>query len=64
MTRSRVDDRARSARGLVPHQATFALLTTARRRSLAACLFRQMMWRRIMLPCCLWLGWSVPSSAK
>ncbi|MEV6212771.1 hypothetical protein [Kitasatospora sp. NPDC051914] len=28
---------------LVPHQATFALVTTARRRSSAACLFRQMM---------------------
>lgn len=28
---------------LVPHQATFALLTTSRRRSSAACLFRQMM---------------------
>jgi NAD(P)H dehydrogenase (quinone) len=28
---------------LVPHQATFALLTMARRRSSAACLFRQMM---------------------
>jgi len=28
---------------LVPHQATFALFTTSRRRSSAACLFRQMM---------------------
>jgi S-(hydroxymethyl)glutathione dehydrogenase/alcohol dehydrogenase len=28
---------------LVPHQATFALSTTSRSRSLAACLFRQMM---------------------
>ncbi|MFF4306411.1 hypothetical protein [Streptomyces sp. NPDC001601] len=28
---------------LVPHQATFALSTTSRRRSSAACLFRQMM---------------------
>lgn len=28
---------------LVPHQATFALLTTSRRRSSAACLFHQMM---------------------
>jgi len=23
-----------------------------------------MMYRRIMLPCCSWLAWSVPSSAK
>ncbi|MDX3696439.1 hypothetical protein PV726_40325 [Streptomyces europaeiscabiei] len=29
--------------GLVPHQATFALFTTSRRRSSEACLFRQMM---------------------
>jgi hypothetical protein len=28
---------------LVPHQATFALFTTSRRRSSWACLFRQMM---------------------
>lgn len=28
---------------LVPYQATFALFTTSRRRSSAACLFRQMM---------------------
>ncbi|QIP84200.1 transposase [Streptomyces sp. Tu 2975] len=30
-------------RTLVPHQAKFALFTTSRRRSSAACLFRQMM---------------------
>lgn len=26
--------------------------------------FRQMMYRRIILACSLWLVWSVPSSAK
>ncbi|MFZ4136568.1 transposase [Streptomyces koyangensis] len=34
---------AKKTTGLVPHQATFALVTTSRRRSSAACLFRQMM---------------------
>lgn len=29
-----------------------------------ACLFRQMMWRLIVLPCSLWLAWSAPSSVK
>ena len=48
----------------VPHQATFALSTSSRRCSLAACVLRQMMYRWIMLPCWLWLTWSVPSSAK
>ncbi len=38
---AKVDTEAQ--RELVPHQATFALLTTLRRRSSAACLFRQMM---------------------
>lgn len=46
------------------HQATFALITTWRRRSLAVCWFRQRMWRRIKLPWALWEGWSVPSRAK
>jgi hypothetical protein len=27
-------------------------------------LLRQMMYRRIMLACSLWVAWSVPSSAK
>jgi hypothetical protein len=41
----------RAAAGGRPHQATFALFTISRRRSWAVCLFRQMMYRRIMLPC-------------
>jgi hypothetical protein len=36
------------------------------RRSLSswAWLLRQMMYRRIMLACSVWLPWSVPSSVK
>ena len=35
-----------------------------RSRSSQAWLLRQMMYRRIMLACSLWLGWSVPSSVE
>ena len=48
----------------MPDQATFARSTMRRSRSSQAWLFRQMMYRRIMLACSLWLAWSVPSSAK
>ena len=50
--------------GLVPLQATFARVTMRRSRSSWVWLLRQMMYRRIMLPCCWWLAWSVPSRAK
>jgi hypothetical protein len=35
-----------------------------RSRSSQAWALRQMMYRRIMLACSLWLAWSVPSSVK
>src|SRR5438876_7341765 len=40
---------------LVPLQATFARSMMRRSRSSWAWLLRQMMYRRIMLPCCWWL---------
>jgi hypothetical protein len=49
---------------LVPRQATFARSMMRRSRSSQAWLLRQMMYRRIMLACSLWLAWSVPSRAK
>ncbi len=49
---------------LVPCQATFARAMKRRSRSSWACWLRQMMYLRIMLPCSLWLRWSVLSSAK
>jgi hypothetical protein len=45
-------------------QATLTRVTRVRKRIPAVCLPRQMMYRRIMLPCSLWLAWSVPSSVK
>lgn len=39
-------------------------VTMAGKRISAWCLFRQMMQRRIMLPCSLWSAWSVPSRVK
>ncbi|MGO9503019.1 MAG: hypothetical protein ACLPUO_15920, partial [Streptosporangiaceae bacterium] len=43
-------------RKLVPCQATFARLMMRRSRSSWAWVLRQMMYRRIMLPCSLWVA--------
>lgn len=59
--RSGIDAAGDTVARTAPIQATLALATTSRRRSSAACWFRQMMDRRTVLPGSLWVACAVPS---